>query len=328
MTAGAPRAAIALPYTRPMSSVPAAASASARALLVGTACYLLASLFWGMNIPMTAILFRTFDPIFLAPVRVAIAAAVLLAITLALHGRGSVGMGTSFLRLAGMTLAMSLFYVLYNLGLRYTNTITAAAIMAGGPVYSAVVLRLAFGMPLERGFWGAALLTLVGAGIAVYGRASDTGQGLTLQGGEPLILLSMVCWTVYSLWSQRWFDPKVPQLRRTYAAMVGSALWLFLFWVFARAVGMVGPPELSPGPDALAWLAITAVFATALGGVAWNIGVNRIGLAAGTLWQNTVPVFAVLISLLFGIVPTLEQVIGGAIVISGVLYMQWRRSRP
>lgn len=307
----------------PGSSAPAAG----RALLVGTTCYLLASLFWGMNIPMTAILFRTFDPIFMAPVRVAIGALVLLAIVVAVYGWRSFGTATTAPRLALMTLAMAGFYVLYNLGLRYTNTITAAAIMAGGPVYSALTLRILFRTPLEKGFWGAAALTLLGAGIAVYGRASDSGQGLVLQGGEPLILLSMVCWTLYSIWSQRWFDPAVPQLRRTYAALVGSALWLFLFWALVRAAGLVGPPQLQPGPDAITWLLVTAVFATALGGFAWNIGVNRVGLAAGTLWQNTVPVFAVLISILFGIHPTAEQVLGGAIVIAGVLYMQWRRVR-
>lgn len=307
------------------SNVPAA---GARALLVGTACYLAASLFWGMNIPMTAILFRTFDPILLAPVRVGIGTLVLLAIVMAMHGWRAAGIGTSTGRLAAMTLAMAGFYVLYNLGLRYTNPITAAAIMAGNPVYTALFLRLLMRTPLEKGFWGAAALTLLGAGIAVWGRASETGQGLTLQGGEPLILLSMVCWTLYSIWSQRWFDPSVPQLRRTYAALLGSTLWLFLFWGFARGVDLAGPPPASVGPDALLWLMVTAVFATALGGFAWNIGVNRVGLAAGTLWQNTVPVFAVLISLLFGIVPTLEQVVGGVIVIAGVLYMQWRRLRP
>lgn len=309
-------------------SIATTAPAAGRALLVGTTCYLMAAVFWGMNIPMTAILFRTFDPIFMTPLRVGIGATLLLVIVVALHGWRAFGMATSLPRLALMTLAMAGFYVFYNLGLRYTNTITAAAIMAGGPVYTAMILRLLFGMPLEKGFWGAATLTLIGAGIAVYGRASGSGQALALQGGEPLILLSMVCWTLYSIWSQRWFDPTVPQLRRTYAALVGSTLWLILVWGVARAAGLVGPPELSPGPEAVTLLLVTAVFATALGGFAWNIGVNRVGLFAGSLWQNTVPVFAVLISLLFDIRPTVEQVIGGVIVITGVLYMQWRRLRP
>ena len=60
-------------------------------------------------------------------------------------------------------------------------------------------------------------------------------------------------------------------------------------------------------------------------------GANKflwLGLLAGMLWQNTVPVFAVLIGMLFGIFPSAEQAIGGAIVIAGVLYMQWRKFRP
>ncbi len=311
-----------------MSSGSKAPAAGASALVVGTACFLGASLFWGMNIPMTTILFRTFDPMLLASVRVGIGTLLLLAMVVAMHGWRALGPGTSVIRLATMTLAMSGFYILYNLGLRYTNTITAAAIMAGNPVYTALILRVLMRAPLEKGFWGAAALTLLGAGIAVWGRASATGQGLALQGGEPLILLSMVCWTLYSIWSQRWFDSAVPQLRRTYAALLGSTLWLFVFWGLARAVGLAGPAPEVVGPDALLWLMITAVFATALGGFAWNIGVHRIGIAAGTLWQNTVPVFAVLVSLLFGFVPTTEQVVGGVIVIAGVLYMQWRRMRP
>ena len=39
------------------------------------------------------------------------------------------------------------------------------------------------------------------------------------------------------------------------------------------------------------------------------------------------PVFAVLIGLLFfGVQPLAEQIVGGAIVLAGVLYMQWQRS--
>ena len=94
------------------------------------------------------------------------------------------------------------------------------------------------------------------------------------------------------------------------------------------ATGVTGPPLLVVDRWAVLWLLVTAVFSTALSGYAWNIGVNRVGLAAGSLWQNTVPVFGVLIALLFGILPTREQLLGGVVVMAGVLYMQWRKSRP
>ena len=298
-----------------------------RALWVGTACYLFAAFSWGMNIPLTTVLFRTIDAFALAPLRVAAAAAALAAIALATLGPGALRLPIAACRLALMTLAMASFFTLYNLGLQFTNTITAAALMAGGPVYAALTLRVATGQRLEPGFWGAAVLTLLGGGLAVWGRASTSGQGLVLQGGEPLIVLSTVCWTLYSVYSQRWFDPRVPQLRRTFASLAGSVGWLLLVWAGVLAAGLVAPPSRAPDGQAIAFFAITALFSTALGPFAWNIGVARVGLAMGTIWQNTVPVWGVLVSMLFGIVPTVQQVAGGAIVIAGVLYMQWRRIR-
>lgn len=299
--------------------------APANALAVGTAAYLFASVFWGMNIPFTAVLFQTFDPFFLALVRVALATLILGGLAAATLGWRAFGVPMPATRFAAMTLTMAAFFVFYNLGLRYTNPITAAAIMAGSPVYAAITVRMLTGAPLERGFGGAALLTVMGAAIAIQGRADAGAGALRLQGGEPLIVLSLVAWTLYSIFAQRWFDPSVPQLRRTYVSMLGTTVWLALAWAIVHAAGMVGAPNLSPDGRAIAFLLATAVFSTALGGVAWNIGVHRIGLIPGALWQNTVPVFGVLIAMLFGFIPTVAQISGGAVVIAGVLYMQWRK---
>lgn len=73
---------------------------------------------------------------------------------------------------------------------------------------------------------------------------------------------------------------------------------------------------------------LTAVLSTAAGPVLWNVGVARLGVNAGMMWQNTVPVFAVLIAaIFFGVRPLPEQIVGGLVVMAGVLYMQWARMR-
>ena len=79
-------------------------------------------------------------------------------------------------RVVVLSLCVAGFLVLYNLGLFYTHPMTVAALSAGSPVYVAVVSRVMTGSRLERGFWGATLLTLVGAGIAISGRARATGS--------------------------------------------------------------------------------------------------------------------------------------------------------
>ena len=295
-------------------------------LIAGTTCYLLACAFWGLNIPLTSTLLQAFDPFWLSPYRYLIASTLLGAWVAVTLGPRQLRTPIPAWRVALLGLAVAVFLACFNVGLMLTHPLTAAAVIAGSPVYVAVVSRWMTGAPLARGFAGATALTLLGAGIAIAGRAD--AQGLRLSGGEPLLVASLASWTVYSLLAQRWFPPAVPQLRRTFLSSVGAIPWLLLFWAVARATGAVGEPYLAPTGRDLAYLVTTAVLCTALATVAWNVGVSRLGIAAGALWQNTVPVFAVLISLLaFGLVPTGSQVLGGAVVLAGVLWMQWHAVR-
>ena len=308
-----------------------------RAALVGTLGYLIASVLWGLNLPLSAALLQHFDPFWISPLRYAVAAVLLGGLLAASRGVRQLRSPIPLWRIAVLSLCVASFLVLYNLGLYRTHPMTVAALSAGSPVYVAVVSRLMTGARLERGFWGATALTLVGAGIAVQGRAqagagagagAAAGAAQALQGGELLVVLAICSWTAYSILAQRWFAPETPQLRRTYLTTIGALPWLLLFWAGARASGLVGPPNLQPAAAPVLQLLVAAVFCTALATVAWNTGVNRLGIQTGGLWQNMVPVFAVLISLLFfGVPPLPEQLIGGAVVLAGVLYMQWQRSR-
>ena len=314
-----------------------------RAALVGTLAYLVASVLWGMNLPLSAALLQHFDPFWVSPLRYAVASVLLGGLLVASRGVRQLRSPIPLWRIAVLSLCVASFLVLYNLGLYRSHPMTVAALSAGSPVYVAVVSRLMTGARLERGFWGATALTLVGAAIAVQGRAragGDSGGGDSsggdaaagmlqlLQGGELLVVLAICSWTAYSILAQRWFAPETPQLRRTYLTTIGALPWLLLFWAGARASGLVGPPNLQPAAGPVLQLLVAAVFCTALATVAWNTGVNRLGIQTGGLWQNMVPVFAVLISLLFfGVQPLPEQLIGGAVVLAGVLYMQWQRAR-
>ena len=72
---------------------------------------------------------------------------------------------------AGRILALSLlvasFLLLFNLGMMYSHPVSVAAIIAGSPVYVALIARLMIGARLERGFIPACTLTVAGAVLAV-----------------------------------------------------------------------------------------------------------------------------------------------------------------
>jgi len=296
--------------------------------LQGMAGYLLASVFWGWNIPLTSGLLTRLDPFWIAPCRYVLAAVVLGAWVVVSEGWSRLATPGDWWRVALLGLCVGCFLVLFNLGLLYSHPITVAAVIAGSPVYVAGIARVMIGARLQKGFLPACALTVVGAGIAIYGRARANGGGLDLRGGEVFTLASIFFWTVYSILAQRWFPSGASQLRRTYLTTIWAIPWLAGFWGIARVSGLVGAPDLDPGFAIWRDLAITAAFCTGVATVAWNTGVAKLGIAAGAMWQNMVPVFAVIISLLFyGVVPLAEQMVGGAVVLVGVGYMQFRRYR-
>src|SRR3954452_22445751 len=59
-------------------------------------------------------------------------------------------------------LMVASFFVVYALGLRYSNPITAAAVQVAGPLVSAATVRVVTGLPFDPGFGVALALTLLG----------------------------------------------------------------------------------------------------------------------------------------------------------------------
>jgi drug/metabolite transporter (DMT)-like permease len=311
--------------TAERARAPRATSSRSSAALVGSLCYLFASVFWGLNIPLTAELLKGFDPFWLTLCRYVVAASLLGTLVAASLGPRALRSPIGLPRVMVLGLCVSAFLVCFTVGLMLTHPVTAAAVIAGSPVYVAAVSRIMTRAPFAKGFVPATVLTVLGAGIAIAGRSD---AGLSLKGGEVLIVGSLASWTIYSILAQRWFEAPVPQLRRTWLSSVAAIPWLLAFWLVARATGVAGEPNLSPDARSIVFLLATAMLSTALSTVAWNIGVSRLGIAVGGLWQNTVPVFAVLISLVFfGVVPTGAQVLGGAVVLCGVAIMQWHSIR-
>ena len=223
--------------------------------LIGTLGYLSACLLFGLNLPLSAELLRHFDPFWVSALRYVVAALLLGTMVAVSTGMSQLRSPIPLWRVALLSLCVAGFLVLYNLGLHRTHPMTVAAISAGSPVYVAVVSRLMTGARLERGFWGATVLTLIGAGIAIWGQARagiGSHDPLSPRGGEVLVVLGICSWTAYSILAQRWFEPGTPQLRRTFLTTVGALPWLLLFWALARATGLAGAAEPASGTAAAA----------------------------------------------------------------------------
>ena len=292
-------------------------------MLGAFAAMVFVGLSWGANVPVSKVMLQHFDVVPMLAVRTLTAVATLAMVLVLAEGVGSLRIEVGLKRFLLIGLMMSGFFVIFTIGIRFSNPISAAAVQVAGPLVAAATVRLVTGMRFDPGFGVALALTLSGGAILAAG--SLFGQGaLTLGGGEIIVLLSNALWTVYSLKAQAWFD-RASQLHRAYVASLSALGWMVPLSLALVAIGWARSPFAVT--DVWVWtqLLLVAVFASAMGAYFWNIGASRLGVAIASLWVNLVPFFAVLWSMAYGFMPNVYQIVGGLVALSGVVYMQWRK---
>jgi drug/metabolite transporter (DMT)-like permease len=278
---------------------------------------------WGANLPVTKVMLRYYDLIPMAALRTMAATASLILLLWMIEGgralRVDVGLGRFLL----LGLMMASFFAIYAFGLQYSNPITVAAVQVASPLVASVTVRLASGLRFDPGFGVALALTVLGGFILSAGSLFGTGS-VTFGGGEIIVLLSNVLWTLYSIKAQAWFN-RASQLHRAYVASLSAMGWLILCSLGLIAVGWARSPFGVSDPWIWTQLITVAILASGVGSYCWNVGVGRLGVAVASLWVNLVPFCAVLWSMAYGFIPNAYQIVGGLVALSGVVYMQWRR---
>lgn len=296
-----------------------------RPLLGAFAAMIFVGASWGANLPVTKVMLQYYDLIPMAAMRTAAATLVLALLLWLVEGGRALRIDLRLGRFLALGFMMAAFFAVYAFGIYYSNPITAAAVQVAGPLVAAVTVRLVTGHRFDPGFGIALALTLLGG--AILAASSLTGKGhVTFGGGEIVVLLSNVLWTLYALKAQSWFD-RESQLHRTYVASVSAGGWLILGGLATVATGLARSPL--GVDDGWVWtqLFVVAILASGFGGYAWNVGASRLGVAVASLWVNLVPFFAVLWAMLYGFRPNAFQIAGGLVALTGVVYMQWRKLR-
>lgn len=285
---------------------------------------LLTMIGWGSMIPLLNLLFERWDPWFLAAVRYGAAAPLLLLLLVLTERRRPPAQVAAWRIWLLGAIGIGAFAPLYTLGVAHAHPVTAAIISAAGPAVAALVARLGFGLPLDRRMGPAILLAFAGATLATYDPARAGGP-FDLRGGEALLLLASACWAWYSLAAQRWLKG-CSQLRITGLTVAPGAVVILLAYAAARLAGAADalPPLPRGAADQamFAWMILVPVVA---GTLLWNFGVRTLGLVVAALFLNLIPIAAVAITAAIGIAPSLNQLLGGALVLAGVIQAQLRQ---
>jgi drug/metabolite transporter (DMT)-like permease len=294
-----------------------------RHLLGAFAAMIFVGASWGANVPVTKVMLRYYDLIPMAALRTAAAGASLALLLWLVEGRRALRVDIELGRFLLLGLMMASFFAFYALGLQYSNPITVAAVQVASPLMASLTVWMVTGLRFDPGFGVALALTVLGGLILSAGSLFGTGA-VTFGGGEIIILLSNVLWTLYSIKAQAWFN-RASQLHRAYVASLSAMGWLILCSLALVALGWARSPFGVSDPWIWTQLITVAILASGLGSYCWNVGASRLGVAVASLWVNLVPFCAVLWSMAYGFIPNAYQIVGGLVALSGVVYMQWRK---
>lgn len=221
----------------------------------------------------------------------------------------------AFLGFVGVTVNQICFLV----GLAHSTPTHAALLYALTPAFVHLLalfarderpnLRLALGI----------LAAMAGAGIVITGRSRGAAMTATL-GGDLLILVGVMAWSVYSARARNAVR-EMGALRFTASTLAYGAL-------FGLPITLPGMFHLAPASiPASAWagLAFLVLFTSGLAYALWTWALKRLAASRVAVFANTQPVAtALLSSCVLGEAVGGTVIVGGGLVLAGVALTQGR----
>jgi drug/metabolite transporter (DMT)-like permease len=172
---------------------------------------------------------------------------------------------------------------------------------------------------MNRGFWVATLVSLVGVGFVASGSGGFSGHLF----GDTLAMLTAASWAGYSV--------LITPLMRRYSPFRISSLVLLFGWIPLAITGFHQTTTQSFDFTTLMWVcfAFAVIGPLFLTNILWFTAISRVGPSRASLFSNLQPLFGVVFALvLLGETLTKWEIVGGVAIVSAVLVERSRRPLP
>jgi drug/metabolite transporter (DMT)-like permease len=215
------------------------------------------------------------------------------------------------------TVGVAISIGLYHMSIPYMQANAAAILFSANPVF--VILFSPFLLKEHPSWRNLAAVGLCLLGIAFFFRHS--GASLNSSTGVFLMLGAEITFALYTVLSKK-FMPRFGAIVITcFAGWFGSIILLPCSLLL----------EGNPLPYLMhaSWLGILylAVFATALGYVAFFFGIVTVGASRGSLFFFLKPVLASIFAwMILGERLTSDLILGGALILTALVFVIWQPS--
>jgi len=268
---------------------------------------------WGVNHAVIKRSIETLEPMVFNGIRLGVGSLVLLFVEWLSERDLRIEKRDALTVIAIGLLGHTAYQLSYIAGVNTTTAGKTAVIAALSPTLVAIIERLAGTSLYTARGWIGILSSL--CGVALITLSGGTGiLGDRSFGGEPLVLISTLCWAGYTVAARSLLE-KYSTLKVTSLTMSAGAIPIVALSIPAFARQDWGSVD---GP---AWmgLAFSCCFAIVIGYVLWSWGIQRIGSGRTAIYSNLSPLAGSLAGwLALGETWTPAQLVGAVLVLSGV----------
>ncbi len=278
---------------------------------------ILTTFFWGTNFNAGSYIIRVMPPITAATERFVIASLLLVLIFGALGRLRLSALKQNWLTYIAIGLLgvvgfnMAMFF-----GLQSTTPINGALIMATTPLTTLALAYLFEGEQLTAHKIIGLLFGIIGVIMVISHGDIMHLLALKVARGDLMILAGSLSFSLTTIISRRFVSGATPLETTTFSMLFGTVALVILSLVFEHPLQTIAAMPMSVHL-ALIYLAF---FGSMIAYLFWFNGIQQIGSARASAFFNLVPVFTMLVSILFGAFPNIWQILGTLAVIIGVIF--------
>jgi drug/metabolite transporter (DMT)-like permease len=270
------------------------------------------SIFWGFSFLTTKVAGNAFNPFFGGFLRFSVALMVLLPLVYIKHGFPRLAQ-KQWLEFLGLSFVGIFFYnFCFFEGLHRVPASRGSLIMAMTPSMVLTGSMLFMGEKATFPKIAGIIISLIGACI-VISRGDLLHIAQQFEVGDLILSGCPIAWSAYTLLGRHVF--------RGISSLTATAISVFFGWTMLGIASLFVNTNITNVPTN-AWLSLVylGVFVTAIGYIWYSEGMTTIGATRTAIFNNFVPVFGILSSVIFlrESVP-ISAFIGGALVVGGAV---------
>ena len=272
------------------------------------------TIMWGLNVVMLKVLVENLPPLTMTGFRILLAGVTAFLIVLVMRQFERMSRKAFYYTLLGALFGVTLHHLFMAYGLKMVDASTTALILALVPITTALFGLLFLGelMTMMRG------IGFVLAIIGVFFIQSSGLDGFSLSFGEFIIFLAMLAQAVSFIFVKKATE-NVDSKQVTIVMMFAGALGLFIISFIFEPGGLGGML------DAPWWIYVvfflSGVVSTGAGYIIFNSGIQMIGASQTVIFNNFIPFFGVIFSVLFlGESIYVSQLFGFVFIVLGVMF--------